>query len=148
MISDTIQKQVIEAMKAKDTVRVSTLRMLSSELKNAKIEKGSDLTEEDELKVIKKEAKKRRDAIEAYEKAGNSGLADKEKAELKILEEYLPEQLSDEEVKKMVLEAISQTGASSPSEMGKVMGVVMGKVAGRADGQRVSAMVKDILLKG
>ena len=142
MISDTLQKQIIEAMKAKDSVRVSTLRMLSSELKNAKIDKGSDLTEEEELKVVQKEAKKRKDSIESYDKAGRSELAESEKEELAILQEYLPEELSDDELSKLIDEAVRETGASSVQDMGKVIGIVIGKAKGAADGKKVAEMVK------
>ncbi len=141
MISDTLQKQIIEAMKAKDTVRVSTLRMLHSELKNASIAKGSDLTEEEELKVVQKEAKKRKDAIEGFERGGNTVAADNERAELEILSAYLPAELTDEELETLVVNAIAESGASAPNEMGKVMPILMPKVAGRADGKRVSDMV-------
>ena len=141
MISDNLQKQIIEAMKAKDSVRVSTLRMLHSELKNAQIDKGGALDEDEELKVVQKEAKKRKDAIEGFEKGGNTAAADNERAELEILSAYLPADLTDEELETLVVEAISESGASAPNEMGKVMPILMPKVAGRADGKRVSDMV-------
>ncbi len=142
MIADTITKQITEAMKAHDEVRLSTLRLLSSALNYEKIEKQHDLTEEEELVVVRKQAKERRDAIEIYEKAGAHERAEKEKAELKILEEYLPSQMSDSDLEKIVDEAIKTTGASSMSDMGKVIGVVMGKTNGQADGSRVSALAK------
>ena len=145
MLADTIQKSLIEAMKARDALRVSTLRMLNSELKNAKIDKKSELTEEEILKVVQKEAKKRKDSIESYEKAGRSELAESEKKELEILQEYLPEQMSDEDLVKIVDEAVKGTGASSMQDMGKVMSAVMPKVAGMADGGRVSSLVKQKL---
>lgn len=142
MLSEKIQKQLIEAMKAKDSLRVSTFRMLNSELKNAKIDKGSELTEEEELKVVKKEAKKRKDAIEAYEKGGDDEKASKEKEELKILEQFLPDEMSDQDLEKLVRNAIKESGATTAAEFGKVMPIAMQKAAGQADGKRVAEMVR------
>ena len=142
MISDTITQKIGEAMKAKDEIRLSTLRMLSSALNYEKIDKQHTLSEEEELEVVRREAKKRRDAIEAYKKAGANERAEKEEKELAILQEYLPEQMPDSELEKKVKEAISQTGASSMADIGKVMGVVMAKVKDRAEGGRVSELVR------
>lgn len=142
MIADSITKQIGQAMKAHDEIRLSTLRLLSSALNYEFIAKQHELNEEEELTDVKHEAKKRKDAIEAYEKAGAQDRADKEKQELKILEEFLPAQMSDEELGEIVAEAVTQTGAKTPADIGKVMGVAMKKVAGRADGGRVSALVK------
>lgn len=142
MIADTITQKIGEAMKARDEIRLSTLRLLSSALNYEKIAKQHGLSEEEELAVVRREAKKRKDAIEAYEKAKATDRAEKEKKELKILEEYLPAGLSEEELIKIVDEAISAVGAKSMAEMGKVMGVAMGKAAGRADGTKVSELVK------
>ena len=142
MISDTITQKIGEAMKAKDEIRLSTLRMLSSALNYEKIDKQHPLSEEEELEVVRREAKKRRDAIEAYKKAGANERAEKEEKELAILQEYLPKQMPDSELEKKVKEAISQTGASSMADIGKVMGVVMAKVKGRAEGGKVSELVR------
>ena len=142
MISDTITQKIGEAMKAKDEIRLSTLRMLSSALNYEKIDKQHTLSEEEELEVVRREAKKRRDAIEAYKKAGANERAEKEEKELAILQDYLPEQMPDSELEKKVKEAISQTGASSMADIGKVMGVVMAKVKGRAEGGKVSELVR------
>ena len=142
MIADTITQKIGEAMKAKDEIRLSTLRMLSSALNYEKIDKQHTLSEEEELEVVRREAKKRRDAIEAYKKAGANERAEKEEKELAILQEYLPEQMPDSELEKKVKEAISQTGASSMADIGKVMGVVMAKVKGRAEGGKVSELVR------
>ena len=116
--------------------------MLSSALNYEKIDKQHTLSEEEELEVVRREAKKRRDAIEAYKKAGANERAEKEEKELAILQEYLPEQMPDSELEKKVKEAISQTGASSMADIGKVMGVVMAKVKDRAEGGRVSELVR------
>ncbi len=142
MISDTITQKIAEAMKKRDEIRLSTLRLLSSALNYEKIAKQHDLSEEEELGVVRREAKKRKDAVEAYEKAGATERAEKEKKELVILEEYLPAQMPEEELAQIVDEAISASGAKSMTEMGKVMGVAMGKVAGRADGTKVMELVK------
>lgn len=133
-------------MKARDAVRLSTLRMLSSALNYEFIAKQHKLTEEEELAVVRREAKMRKDAIEAYTKANATDRVEKETQELKILEEYLPTQMTDEQLEKLVTEAIDQTGAKNISDMGKVIGQVMGKAAGRADGARVSALIKSKLL--
>jgi uncharacterized protein YqeY len=145
MIKDSIKKQIIEAMKAKDEIKLSTLKLLSSALHNAEIDKQRDLTEDEEIEVVKREAKKRKDAIEAYEKASADDRAEKEKKELAILQEYLPEEMSDSDLEKIVDEVISETKASTMQDMGKVIGAVMGKVKGQADGKKVSEMVRSKL---
>jgi len=148
MINPKIQSMIGEALKKGDEVRLSTLRVLGSAFNYERIAKQHELSDDEELEVIKKEAKKRRDAIEAYGKVTGEAKArahekeEREKAELKILQEFLPKGLSEEELAKLVDEAISQTKASSMSDMGKVIGMVMGKTAGRADGGRVSQLVK------
>jgi uncharacterized protein YqeY len=142
MILDTINKQIVEAMKAKDEIRLSTLKLLLSALHNAKIDKRGDLTEEEELEIVRSEAKKRKDAIEAYKKAGATDRAEKEEKERVILQEFLPKELPDEEVSKLVDEAITTTSASSMQDMGKVIGAVMAKAKGRADGKKVAEMAR------
>jgi len=145
MIADTITQKIAEAMKARDEIRLSTLRLLSSALNYEFIAKQHKLSEEEELVVVAKEAKKRKDAIEAYEKAGAKDRAEKEQKELLVLEEYLPEQMSDAELTGIVDEAISETGAKAITDMGRVMAAIMSKVQGRADGGRVSTQVKEKL---
>jgi uncharacterized protein YqeY len=142
MISDTITQKIGDALKAKDEIRLSTLRLLSSALNYEKIAKQHDLSEEEELVVVRREAGKRRDAIQAYEKAGADERAEKEQKELEILQEFLPKQMSDSELGKLVEEAISQAGAISVADMGKVIGIVMAKAKGSAEGARVAEMVK------
>lgn len=154
MISDTITQKIAGAMKAKDEIRLSTLRLLSSALNYEKIAKQHELSQEEELAVVRREAKKRKDAIEIYTKLANSkslnpnieNTIEKEKKELAILEEYLPVQMSDEELEKLVNEAIGQLGAKTISDMGKVIGLVMGKAQGRADGAKVAEYVKSKLV--
>ena len=142
---ETIQQlksDMKEAMKASRKDELSTIRMLLSSLNNKKIEKGEDLEEDDVIEVLSKEAKQRRESIEAYREGGRNDLADKEEAELEVIERYLPEPLSDREVAEMVEEVIDQTGAESPSDMGRVMGQIMPRVKGRYEGSKV----KDIVL--
>src|SRR5688572_13086936 len=145
MISQNIQKMVGEAMKAHDSVRLSTLRMLSSAFNYEKIEKQHDLTEEEELAVIRKQAKQRRDSIEAYKKAGSADRAENEEAELKILQEFLPPEMDASELEKIVTDAISQTGAASMADMGKVIGAVKSKVGDSVEGGKIAELVKSKL---
>lgn len=145
MISDTITKQIGEAMKAKDEVRLSTLKMLSSALNYEFINKQHKLSEEEELGVVRHEAKKRKEAIEAYQKAGAIDRAEKEKRELEVLQEFLPVEMSEEELNQLVNESINQLNATSIADMGKVMGVVMAKAQGRAEGGKVAELVKRML---
>lgn len=145
MIADTITQKIGEAMKAKDEILLSTLKLLSSALSYEKIAKQHNLSEEEELAVVRHEAKKRKDAIEIYEKAGATERAEKEKKELAILEEYLPAQMSDAELEKIVDQAIAETGAKTVADMGKVMGLAMAKSKGLADGTKVSELVRNKL---
>jgi uncharacterized protein YqeY len=154
MIADTITKQIAEAMKARDEIRLSTLRLLSSALNYEFIAKQHKLSDEEELAVVRKEARKRKDAIEALRQAQgkltSSGTdmgerIKREEAELAILEEYLPEQMSVGEIAKIVDEVIAESGAKSLGEIGMVIGRVMAKVAGRADGKVVSDIVRQKL---
>lgn len=142
LIADTITQKIGEAMKARDEIRLSTLRMLASALNYEFIAKQHKLSDEEELAVVRHEAKMRKDAIEAYTKAGATDRAEKEVKELKILEEYLPAQMEDSELEKLVEEALVQTGAKAVSDMGKVIGMVMAKTKGRVEGSRVSMLVK------
>lgn len=142
---DKLQNDLKAAQLARDEIKVSTLRLLLSEIKNAQIAKNGDLSEEDLISVLQREAKKRKEAAEGFRKGDREDSAKKEEAELKILEGYLPSQMSNEELTKLVEDTINEIGASSLQDLGKVMGVVMGKVAGRADGGTVSALVKQKL---
>ncbi|RMG11805.1 MAG: GatB/YqeY domain-containing protein [Deltaproteobacteria bacterium] len=138
---DKMTDDMKAAMKARDTARVQAIRMLVSAVKNKRIELGRELTDEDIIGVLSSEAKRRREAAEQYEAGGRPELAEKERAELAVIQSYLPQPLSEEEVGQIVDEAIAATGASSPSDMGKVMGQVMPRVKGRFDGSRVKDLV-------
>lgn len=148
MLKDTIQENLKDAMRAKDEEKLSTIRMLKSAIQYHEIQKGGagyEATDEDVIEVVGREIKKRRESIELYEKGGRQELADKEKRELEILQGYLPEQMSEDEIRKLVTEAIAQIGASSIADMGKVMGALMPKTKGTADGQLVSKLVREKL---
>lgn len=139
---DQLTVDMKTAMKSRDKVRLSTIRLLRSEMKNAEILKGEALTEEELVGLIARELKKRRESIDLYAQNGRDDLVEKESREAEILESYLPEQLSEEEIGRLVDEAIAQTGAAGVNEMGKVMAVLMPKTKGRADGSLVSRTVK------
>lgn len=144
MLAEQLQKDLKEAMVAKDEVRLSTIRFLMSDLNYLKIEKQRELTDEDILGAIEKQVKRHKESIEGFEKGGRAEMAAKEKAELAILQDYLPEQMSEEEVRSKIEEAISSTGASSLQEMGKVMGA-LSELRGKADMGQVSSLVKEKL---
>jgi uncharacterized protein len=135
-----------EAMKARDQARLSALRMLKAALMNKEVEKGGPLTDAEDLQVVASLVKQRKDSIEQFTKAGRQELVDKEKAELAIVEAYLPPALGAEDLERIVAEVLSETGATSPKDMGKVMKGVMAKLAGaQVDGKAVSALVKSRL---
>lgn len=133
------------AMKAKEKETLQVIRMLKASLQNEQIKVGCDLTEDEELTVLSREMKQRRDSLTEFEKAGREDLTEKVKGEITIVEQYLPAQLTDEEIRQIVVDAIEKTGASSPKEFGKVMGLVMPQVKGKADGNQVNAVVKELL---
>jgi len=154
MIANKLQTMIGEAMKARDEVRLSTLRLLSSAFNYEKIDKRSlagtagkqhDLTDEEELVVIRREAKKRKEGAEAYEKAGSKDRAEKELAELAVLQEFLPPEISDLDLEKIVDDAVSQIKPTSMADMGKVMAQVRLKTSGNADGAKIAELVKSKL---
>ena len=146
----TIQHDLTTAMRERDQVRSGTLRMVLTAITTEEVagKESRELTDDDVLKVVAKEAKKRKEAATAYADASRPELADRELAELAILDTYLPAQLSDAELETIVAEAIATTGASSMAQMGQVMKATQSAVAGRADGGRVAAVVKAALAKG
>ena len=145
MLLTKLQEDLKQAQLSRDAVKVSTLRLLISEIKYAAINKNQDLSDEDIISIIQKEAKKRNESIISFRAGGREDLAAKEETEMKILQIFLPQQLSKEELTKIVEEAINETGASKIADMGQVMGVVMGKTKGRADGSIVNQIVKEKL---
>lgn len=146
VIAEQINQDLIGAMKAKDEVRVSTLRLLNAAFKNKQIELGHELTDNEAVEVIAKGAKQRRESIDAYQKGGREDLAENEKKELEILSAYLPDQLTNDEIAKVVDEVIVEVGRDA--DFGRVIGQVMAKVKGRADGGAVSAVVRQKLGNG
>lgn len=163
MLKEKLEKDLKSALKARREVEVSVLRMLRAAIFNKEKEKRyklgkekfdltekelveeSQLADEETIEVIFSEAKKRKEAILEFEKGGREDLVKKEKQELEILEKYLPEQFSEEEIKRLAKEAIEKTGAKEPKDMGKVMAELMLKIKGKADGGLVSKIVKELL---
>ena len=137
---EAVKSDVTTALKAGDRERASALRMVVSELQKAEKDGSGD-----EVQVLQRERKRRLESARAYRDAGRDDLAVSEEREAELIEDYLPDQLSDAELRAIVGDAVAESGASSPKEMGKVMAVVMPKVQGRADGRRVSDTVKDLL---
>ena len=129
-------------MKAKDKAKLKTIRMLKASLQNEKLAKQDDLTEQEELDILAREKKQRLDSLQEFKQAGRDDLVDEVEGELAIVAEYLPEPLSDNEVKEIIQSVIDSVNASGMQDMGKVMGAVMPKVKGRADGNFVSEVVK------
>jgi hypothetical protein len=142
-LTERVNADLANAMRAKEANRLVALRMLKTALTNKNIEKGRDLDETEGLQVIGTLIKQRRDSIEQFEKGGRKDLAEKEAAEIAVLEGYLPPPASEAELSQIIDAAVTETGASSPKDMGKVMKAVMGSLSGRtADGRVVSEMVK------
>jgi hypothetical protein len=136
-----------QALRSGDKLRVSVIRLLMALIKNREVEKRGPLTDAEVLQAIVASCKQRQDAIEQYRQGKRQDLADKESAELKILQSYLPKPLTSEELRAMVLEAVGEVQATSVKEMGKVMGVLMPRVTGRADGKMVNTLVREALSK-
>jgi len=142
---EQISKELLDAMKAKDAVKVSTLRMLIAAFRNKEIAKNKTLAEGDILDVIQAEAKKRREAMTEYTKVNRADLSAKEEAEFNVLKVYLPESLSEAELKTLAQTAIQTVGAKGPQDMGKVMSQLMPQIKGRADGKQAQDIVKQLL---
>ena len=148
MTKAQLKEELKQSMLARDAEKTSTLRMVVSALGYYEIEKGGagyEASEEDVQEVLQKQAKQRRDSIEQFEAANRNELADKEKKELELLKSYLPKQMGEEEIKRLVDEAVASTGATSAADMGKVMGALMPKTKGKADGGLVSRLVREKL---
>jgi len=163
MIKDKIKEDLKKAMQEKDALRLSVLRMVSSYVFNrekdnraklskageeeSKLDEMSKLTNEEVIEVVSSEVKKRKDSIEQYEKGGRSDLAENEKKELEILMEYMPKQMGEDEIRKIVKEKIEELGISGPQETGKLMGAIMPQFKGKTDGNAVSKIVQEELKK-
>ncbi|MEP7015670.1 MAG: GatB/YqeY domain-containing protein [Verrucomicrobiota bacterium] len=144
-LTERVDSDLKDAMRAKDTTKLGVLRMLKAAMMNATIEKSgadSKLNDADATQVIRKQVKQRHDSIESFEKGGRAELAAKEKTELSILNSYLPQAMSPDDLAKVVRETIAETGATSKAQMGAVMKALQEKVAGRTDGKSLSAEVQ------
>ena len=149
-LKEKLQNDLTEAMRARDEVRSSTIRMVLTAIKNEEVsgKEARDLSDAEVITVLSREAKKRREAAEAFEQAGAADRAANEKAEGVIIAEYLPAQLSESEIKEMIAAAIAESGATGPQQMGQVMKLIQPKIAGRADGGIVSSLFKAALSGG
>jgi uncharacterized protein YqeY len=148
-IKERLNEDMKQAMRDKEAgkLRLSVIRMVRASIKNVEIDRKKELGDEEVLDVLAKEVKMRRDSLEEFKKGNRPDLVAGLEQEIDILMGYLPQQLSDEEVRALVAEAVASTGAAGPKDMGKVMSALMPKVKGRADGKTVNAMVKDALNK-
>lgn len=146
-LQDKVMEAMKAAMKSKDTQSLEALRSVKSALLLAQTETGSkqEISEEEEIKILQKQVKQRKDSAAIYKEQGREDLAEPELLQAKVIEQFLPKQLSVEEVSKIVDEIITETGASSMADMGKVMGIASGKLAGKADGKTISTVVKSRL---
>ena len=146
-IKDLLTEDMKQAMKDKESgkLRLSVIRMARANIKNIEIDEKRELNDDEVLAVLVKEVKMRQDSLEEFAKAGREELVEQAKQEIAILRKYLPEQLSDEELRALVEEAVAETGAAGPKDMGKVMAALMPKTKGRADGKRINTMVRELL---
>jgi uncharacterized protein YqeY len=144
-INVKLNKEMVSAAKAKDKIRLSAIRMLKTALHNKEIDLMRPLNESEVMQIISALVKQRKDSIEQFAKGGRTDLVEKEEAELKVVQEFLPAQMSDEEVEALIKKAIAETGAVSIKDMGKVMKILMPELTGRADGKTAGEKVKEIL---
>jgi len=144
-VMERLNQDLKQAMKDKAALKLSVIRMVKAALKNEEINLGRPLSEDDELTILTRELKQRRESLQEFEKAGREELAAKVREEIEVLSAYLPAQLSEEEIRAIVREVIAVTQAASKKDMGKVMGAVMPKVKGRADGSLVQKIVSEEL---
>ncbi|GIO85318.1 hypothetical protein J25TS5_22500 [Paenibacillus faecis] len=144
-LSERLNEDMKQAMKSQDKFKLSTIRMVRATIKNLEIDLKRPLNDNEVLDILSREIKQRKDALQEFEKAGRDDLAAGVRAEAEIIAEYLPEQLSEEEIKVIVQQTIQETGATSKAEIGKVMSALMPKVKGRADGKLVNQAVQQLL---
>ncbi|WP_400164082.1 GatB/YqeY domain-containing protein [Brevibacillus sp. TJ4] len=144
-VMERLNQDMKQAMKDKAALKLSVIRMVKAALKNEEINQGRPLSDDEELTILTRELKQRRESLHEFEKAGRDELASKTREEIDVLSAYLPAQLSEDEIRAIVREAIAATNASSKKEMGKVMGAIMPKVKGRADGTLVQKIVSEEL---
>ena len=144
-LKERVAREMREAMKGREKVRLSALRLLSASIKNREVDVGHGLSDDEVVDVAIREVKRRQEAMDAFERAGRPDRVAQEREEREILQAYLPDRLSDDEVGALIDEAIATTGASGPGDMGKVMGLVMSKAKGRVDGRVVQEWVRSRL---
>lgn len=144
-LKEQLTADMKDAMRSGDTESRDVIRYVLSALKNAEIEKQGELGEEDELRLIRSQVKQRQDSIEQFRAGGRDDLAEREESQIRILERYLPQQMSDEELDAFVKQGIADVGAEGPKDMGKVMGALNAKAGGRVDGRRLSTAVRNAL---
>jgi uncharacterized protein len=142
---ERLNQDMKQAMKNKEKDKLSVIRMVKASLQNEAIKLGKELSEDEELTVLSRELKQRKDSLQEFEKAGRDDLVNKVKVEISIIETYMPEQLSEEEIIELVKQTIQEVNASSKADMGKVMGAIMPKVKGKADGALVNKIVQQQL---
>ena len=149
-LKEKLQNDLTAAMRARDEIKSSTIRMILTSIKNEEVsgKEARDLSDAEVITVLSREAKKRREAAEAFDQAGAKDRADQERAEGVVIAEYLPKQLSEDEIKTLIAEAIAESGANTPAQMGLVMKSLQPKTAGKADGGLVSSLVKAALAGG
>ena len=145
MLAERLSEDLKQAMKGKDKLRLSVIRMVRAAIKNAEIEKRRELSEDEILDVLSREVKQRQESLQEFEKAGRQDLSQQVQQEIQILRQYLPEPLDDQALQELVQEAIQEVGAVSKRDLGKVMSVLMPKIKGRADGKKVNQMVQQQL---
>lgn len=144
-LEDQVDRDLVTALKDRDQTALATLRLLKTAAKNAQVAKRGALTDEEYLEVIRRQVKLRREAAGEYDKAGRAESAERERDEMRVLESYLPAQLDDAAIRAAVADAIAETGAASPSDLGKVMKAAMPRLRGQADGARVNAIARQAL---
>ncbi len=149
-LKEKLQNDLTDAMRARDEIRSSTIRMILTSIKNEEVagKEARELNDAEMITVLSREAKKRREAAEAFDQAGAKNRADQERAEGVVIGEYLPKQLTEDEIKSLIAAAMAETGASTPAQMGLVMKSLQPKIAGKADGGLVSSLVKAALAGG
>lgn len=140
-----LETDMKEAMRARDNERRDAIRYVLSAVKNAEIDKRAELSPDEEVKLIRTQVKQRQDSIDQFRSGGREDLAEKEESQVRILEGYLPQQMSDEELDEFVKQGVAESGAEGPNDMGKVMGLLSGRSQGRVDGRRLSTAVRNAL---
>ena len=142
---DKLNDDLKQAMRDKDKLKLSVIRMVKSSIKNEEINQGSELSDDQVLALLNRELKQRRDSLQEFEKAGRADLAEPTRAEIEVLLTYLPKQMEEAEIRQIVKETIEQVGATSKKDLGRVMGAIMPKVKGKADGTLVNKVVQELL---